>query len=333
MFNRLTLQNFGPFRDLSWDLAPGINIVIGENGTGKTLLLKLLYALVRAREEYGRGKEKRTFKTILDNKLFWTFQFDKLSDLVTKRENTCHISYKLDNRPTTISFSSAAEKGVGELAGDQRHRDALSIYFPAKEVLSVSHIIKKSLGIDKEFGFDDTYLDLVKALEADTTRGRNYSTFSKARSALKGLLGGMIVQEGGEWIYKKGRDTFPISLTAEGVKRIAIIERLLGNRTLSKKSVLFVDEPEAVLHPKAIITFIEMLWGLAHAGMQIFIATHSYLVLKKLQILAQNDAISTPVLSLSEDGPEHSDLIDGMPANPIVEVSLQLYREELALEA
>ena len=45
MISRLHLKNFIAFADLGIDFSPGINIVIGENGTGKTQLLKAILAL------------------------------------------------------------------------------------------------------------------------------------------------------------------------------------------------------------------------------------------------------------------------------------------------
>jgi len=329
MISKIKVSNFGPLARLDWN--PGmLNVIIGENGTGKTLLLKLLYSIVRTREEFKRGNDKRNLRNVLDEKLIWTFQPDKLSDLVTKRKKACKISCTVDNRKFEFSFGTSAEKGVGEVA-DSQPRDALSIFFPAKEVLSISHIVRHSRDIMKEFGFDDTYLDLINALEAEPTKGRNYESFSSSRRALGDLLGGKLVRDEGAWIFKKGNERYPISLTAEGIRRIAIIDRLLGNRTLSMKSILFIDEPEAVLHPNAINVFIDMLTELGRAGMQIFMATHSYLVLKKLQLNAQQDKLATPVLSFVNEGHEAHDLRDGMPDNPIVEASLKIYSEEIDL--
>jgi recombinational DNA repair ATPase RecF len=42
---QLQLKNFTAFTDLDIDFSPGINIIIGENGTGKTQLLKAILAL------------------------------------------------------------------------------------------------------------------------------------------------------------------------------------------------------------------------------------------------------------------------------------------------
>ena len=45
MITRLVLKNFTAFSDLSIDFSPRVNVIIGENGTGKTHLLKAAYAL------------------------------------------------------------------------------------------------------------------------------------------------------------------------------------------------------------------------------------------------------------------------------------------------
>ena len=45
MISRLHLKNFIAFAALCINFSPGINIVIGENGTGKTQLLKAILAL------------------------------------------------------------------------------------------------------------------------------------------------------------------------------------------------------------------------------------------------------------------------------------------------
>ena len=44
MIKSLTLKNFAAFKDLHTDFTSGINVIIGENGCGKTQLLKAAYA-------------------------------------------------------------------------------------------------------------------------------------------------------------------------------------------------------------------------------------------------------------------------------------------------
>jgi len=330
MIERFTVENCGPLQKIEWQPGAGFNAVIGENDTGKTLLLKSLYTAVRSMEEYKRGQDMRTFRQTLDTKLIWTFQVRKVGDLVRKGEgNRFRFEGIIDGQKVFFTFGQSAEKGVGETVEPEIPRSSNSIYFPAKEILSLESIIRQSREIDLQFGFDDTYYDLVQAVNKPPQMGKNWKAFAEARKDLADMIGGRIEQAGKQWYFVKGKSWHPIFVTAEGVKKIAILDRLLGNRMLTPESILFVDEPEAALHPEAIVRFLNVLSLLAGQGVQIFMATHSYFVLKKLQLLAGQNNISIPVLSVSGKTSVLNDLKEGMPDNPIVNASIALYEQEL----
>ena len=77
-------------------------------------------------------------------------------------------------------------------------------------------------------------------------------------------------------------------LVAEGFRKLALLWLLIRNGSLSEGSVLFWDEPETNLNPSMLPTVIEALLKLSDMGVQIFLATHSYAVLKELDL--QRDA-------------------------------------------
>ncbi len=124
--------------------------------------------------------------------------------------------------------------------------------------------------------------------------------------------------------------------TAEGVKKIGILSTLIRNRNLGHGSILFVDEPESNLHPTAVMKLVEMLFQLSSAGVQVFMATHNYFVLKQVAILARKANERVPFCSLRKtpEGTEadFADMRDGMPANPIVDASIELYRRDVESE-
>lgn len=334
MLNDIRIKNFGPLTDLAWpNPSPQVNVVIGENSSGKTFLLKALYSAVRTLEEHKRGNDNRGPKQVLDDKLYWTFQTEKIGDLVRKgTKERLSFSAFIDGSPLEYEFGTSAEKGVGGYSVHTKSRDAVSIFLPAKEVLSLFHVIKKSRGIDQEFGFDDTYYDLVKALEKAPTQGRVGDFFSAARRTIEGMHSGRVEYADNKWTFRVGNQIFPIHLTAEGFKRILIIDRLIVNRTLSPSSILFFDEPDAMLHPTAIVAVMEALGSMASAGMQIFMATHSYFALKKLSLLAKSGIVNVQAVSLSSQGASFCNLADGMPENSIIDTSIRLYEEEIGME-
>jgi len=78
MLDSIELENFGPLTRLDWRNLGRINLMIGGNGTGKTFVLKAPYTAMRTIEEYRRGDDQRTAAEILAEKLYWTFQPDKM---------------------------------------------------------------------------------------------------------------------------------------------------------------------------------------------------------------------------------------------------------------
>jgi ABC-type histidine transport system ATPase subunit len=145
------------------------------------------------------------------------------------------------------------------------------------------------------------------------------------------LLGGRVEfdESSSRWIFKQGNMKFSIGSTAEGVKKIGILDALLGNRYLTPNSIVFIDEPEAALHPSAVSKLLDIIAILAESGMQFFLASHSYFVVKKLFLIAQQKGMSIPVLSFNAGHWEQADLKDGMFPNPIIDESIRLYEEEV----
>lgn len=95
---------------------------------------------------------------------------------------------------------------------------------------------------------------------------------------------GQIIKDNNKFIFRRGKEKYGMSQAAEGFKKIGILTTLIRNRTLNSSTILLIDEPEANLHPLAIITLVEMLFNLSQAGIQIYLSTHSYLVIKQLEI-------------------------------------------------
>jgi len=319
---------------LDWQKLGKINLIIGNNSSGKTFLLKAMYSAMRTLEEYKRGDDQRKASEILAEKLYWTFQPEKIGDLVSKQaDSPLFLELTLDDKTFDYSFGKDTIKSISSVENHIGSRTSNSIFLPAKEVLSLHNIILKSREQDKVFGFDDTYLDLARALRLPTTRGNNYPEFAQSRQQLDDMFGGKVDydESSGRWQFKKGKQKFPIGVTAEGIKKIALLDTLLGNRYLDKNSVVFIDELESALHPTAISKFIDILAILASCGIQFFIASHSYFVIKKLFLIAQEQKLSIPTLSKDSDTWQQSNLLDEMPDNAIIEESIRLYKEEIGL--
>jgi len=179
---------------------------------------------------------------------------------------------------------------------------------------------------------------LIKALRLPISRGKLPLQLQKAVELLDTQMGkGQIEVEKNEFIFKRGHEKSAMSQTAEGLKKIGLLERLICNRMLNTNSILFIDEPEVNLHPRAIVTLVDTLFQMAKAGIQIYLATHSYFVLRRFEWLARKHQESIPLCAISRSpkngvSAKFHNLRDGMPSNPIIEVSIELYEQNVLLD-
>jgi len=146
---------------------------------------------MRALEDYRRGEELRTLSEILAEKLYWTFQADRIGELVTKGvDQPLYCKIYLDKRLFRYQFGKDTIKQILRLENHVSPLSSHSIFLPAKEVLSLQPVILKSREQNKSFGFDNTYLDLAHALRDSPQHGRDYVEFAQSRKNLEKILGG-----------------------------------------------------------------------------------------------------------------------------------------------
>ena len=139
MITSVVLKNFGPLEKIEWANLAKINLVLGGNGQGKTFLLKAMYAAIKGIEQNGRGDDNRTISEIISDKLYWTFQSEKLGELVHKpADSPLNFSMITDQGKVSFSFGQDTIRKVA-VTNDALPTDTNSIFLPAKEVLSLQN--------------------------------------------------------------------------------------------------------------------------------------------------------------------------------------------------
>lgn len=98
-------------------------------------------------------------------------------------------------------------------------------------------------------------------------------------------IGGRVaLTEGGSLNFHEDERIHPLSVTATGVANLGILALLIERRVLNENSLIFIDEPEAHLHPAWQAVMAEALFELARQGARVVIATHSMDILKWLEV-------------------------------------------------
>ncbi|EYF04075.1 AAA family ATPase [Chondromyces apiculatus] len=340
-FESVWLKHFGAFSELEWSEMGRINLVIGTNDTGKSQLLKILYVLARSVEDFTArmAADRPNFREVLADKLLWTFepQNGQLGELVRRGAPEARARGIIRNEEYQFTLPATAGRSATDLT--EATRDVLpqprlsSLYLPPKEVLTALDAIAAVREQLRFFGFDNTYQDLVRAVRLQPMKAELPEGFRSVLHDLEALFTGRIDEVEGRFVFQRGGERFGMSLVAEGIKKIGLLARLLENGQIRPGSILFLDEPETNLHPRAARALCEMLFNLGKAGVQIFMATHSYFVLKQMQLLARKapDFAKLCCLQRTPDGVASSffDLAEGLPDNEIVDESLDLYEEDL----
>ncbi len=343
-FEDIEFQNLAGFEHFAWENIGRLNVIVGRNDTGKSHLLKVLYVLARSVQDYTAriDSDRPAWAEVLAEKLLWTFQppSRRLGDLVRHSagdDGHLGVGATLCNELYGFNFRKSAGRSASDFSyvtQDVRPQPGVSaLFIPPKEVLTSLDAIGRVREQLKSFGFDDTYYDLVVALRGEPIQADLPEEFQRVLTSLETLLTGRIETEHGRFVFKRAGDRFDMPQVAEGIKKIGIFTRLIQNGSLRRNSILFIDEPETNLHPRAACALVNMLYDLSQAGVQIFLATHSYFVLKQLELIARRHKEPVQLCCLSREGDaiasQFFDLQEGMPSNGIVEESLRLYDEDV----
>jgi len=293
---QLRLQNFTVFSDQTLEFVSGINVFVGENGTGKTHVLKALYAWQMARHlsiENAVAKYDAFFSE--------TYGVKAVGELQRVRTKIPTVSGKYGPDEWTVNLQNAVEPDNGVRLTTTR-----PVFIPAIEMMAHARNMN---GILRDYAdFDRTCFDFVAMVTAEPT-SKPVDSLLEQVSVLKQLVPGEVEWMKDEqrfYLSEKGK-RLPFSLVAEGIRKVTALSRLIEFNWIVPGSVLFWDEPEVNLNPRWMDEIIEALVVLAQNGVQIFLATHNYVILKQIDLtlrarrLAGSDVVQVRFFSLRKE--------------------------------
>ena len=162
-----------------------------------------------------------------------------------------------------------------------------SVYLPTRELLTLSPGFV-SLYETSYLPFEETWRDTSLLLGAPLARGPREKQIKRLLGPLEeGMNGKVELDKAGRFYLNTAGVSMEMHLVAEGLRKLAMVARLIATGSLVDKGFLFWDEPESNLNPRIIKLVARTIVHLADSGIQVFIATHSLFLLRELELLLQ----------------------------------------------
>lgn len=321
MIKHLKIKNLTVFSEADLRFAPQLNVIVGENGAGKTHLLKMAYAVSAAQWEGGRkstggpgaplAPTKSGLQVRVAEKLVNVFRPETLGRLARRRQgrSRCEVALSFDDAQLDISFGfatqSKAEVEVSRVP--KRWPDVAPAYLPTRELLTIyPNFVSVYEGHYLEL--EETWRDTCVLLGAPLQRGPKEKRVRELLAPLEQAMQGSVeLDKSGRFYLRNASGRMEMPLVAEGLRKFAMLAQLIATGALLDKGYLFWDEPEANLNPQLVKQVARSIVALSQSGIQMFLATHSLFLLRELEILlaeAGDDAPSAHFFGLQpgDDG-------------------------------
>lgn len=286
----LQLKNFSVIRSGAFSFSPQINVFIGRNGAGKSHVMKLLYALLRAHRDAGQEPAPESVAPAFKSKLAGVFQPDDgaVGRLVSRGtgRNTATIQLSASGAATAEMLQcnvTVSNLGKVTVKSTSLPRMQPSVFLPSREPLAMYEGFVQAYE-DRELKFDETYRDLCVQLSGSQLKGARLAAVRNLAEPLEEVLGGSIRLNGNRFYRTGSGGNLEAHLLSEGLRKIGALTHLVLNGSLIKNGFLFWDEPEANLNPRLVTVIARTLRMLAGFGIQVFVATHDFLLLNELAL-------------------------------------------------
>ncbi len=297
MLKSLSLSRFTVFSDATLRFSKNLNVIIGENGTGKSHLLKVAYSSLAVSAKEGLRQNPATptkgvLQTALAEKIVGVFRPEALGRLASRKQGRerCDVSLSFWDRELDLSYAfatnSKSEVTVEKLP--TKWVDKMPVLLPTRELLTIyPGFVPLYEGHYLEF--EENWRDLCLLLGTPLLRGPKETRIRELLAPLEVAMGGKIeLDKNGRFYLVAPSGRMEMPLVAEGLRKLGMLSRLIATGSLVDKGYLFWDEPEANLNPKLVSEVAKTIIAISTSGIQTFIATHSLFLLREIEILLRS---------------------------------------------
>lgn len=288
MLEKIKFEKFTAFERLEVAFSPGVNVFVGENGTGKTHILKAAYAACDIAKSQGGFAEKI-------NNVF--YPSGKQIGRLIKRSSASskghvEITRSLEGKPLSLrlSFSNhTARPDKASVSGSTKgwtETPFEAAYIPVKDMMANAPGFR-SLYEEREIHFEEIYVDIIRKAFLPVLKGPTDKQRKQLLQSLQEAMDGKVITKNEEFFLRNKQGELEFTLLAEGYRKLGLLYVLIQNGTLLNGSALFWDEPETNLNPKLMRAIVGILLELQRIGVQIFLTTHDYVILKEFDLQSQ----------------------------------------------
>jgi predicted ATPase len=296
MLKSAKFKNFTTVPNEEWHFGTGLNVIVGENGLGKSHVLKAIYALLKVQSNKNTELTKTLLEKAYAEKLVGVMRPESLGRLVKRKQGRerCELVLNMNEAKqcTTIAFASSAKSQVEVTRMPTEALPLPPVYLPTRELATLCPWFVP-LYDNYHLEFEETWRDTVSLLGAPSVKGPREKTVAKLLAPIEAAMNGKVIVDkntGRFYLSVPGGGEMEMPLVAEGVRKLVMLARLISTGVLLEQGYLFWDEPETNLNPKLIRTVAASIVHLANHGIQVFIATHSLFLLRELEILRSQQA-------------------------------------------
>lgn len=125
------------------------------------------------------------------------------------------------------------------------------------------------------------YRSIINTLSRDEVNLENEAEIEALNVKFSDFIQGNVVVEQTlfseeYWYHREDGQRFPMKNCATGLKSVGLLQMLMNKGALTETTAVFLDEPEAYLHPEWIVEYARMLVLINKTlGTRFFIATHN----------------------------------------------------------
>lgn len=288
---KIEIKDYFGKGNFEWNLDPVVNILGGKNGSGKSSLFKLCYALLSS--DKIDDKNDKLFSTLFEKTMIsfsngWVLTWTKASDKAEYTMNIGFGSIVYRNNAVTLCDEKGNKQSFSELKKQmqvfminsfEQHTAKASQYEkqpktkPLDDPTMLDLMIKDQID-QRNKDFSKVMEDIVDSPEEDEKKRTEYvKTYKKIYSSLSHFLQGYDEPFKSSFEFTKNGNLVGYEHLSMGEKQILLLLLMVSN-TNQKPCIFFMDEPDLSMH----IDWKEVLVKELHElnpNMQIILSTHA----------------------------------------------------------